>query len=88
LTAIVSPAREELTFGRGKEAVILPTSNGYYLFSIECLNKIRDAFIILVSDSKLAIIIPPASISLKLVRARKDGMIIGATYCSHKLPVE
>ena len=68
--------------------MILPTSYGYYLFPIERLNEVRDAFIILVSDSKLAIIVPPASIGLKLIRARKDGMIIGASYCRHKLPVE
>jgi hypothetical protein len=68
--------------------VILPTPDGYYLFPIECLNEVRDAFIILISDSKLAIIVPPASIGLQLVRARKDGMIIGAAYRGNKLPVE
>jgi hypothetical protein len=68
--------------------VILTTPDGYYLFPIERLNEVRDAFIILVSDSKLAIIVPPASIGLQLVRARKDGMIIGAAYCGHKLPIE
>ena len=68
--------------------MILPTPDGYYLFPIERLNEVGDAFIILISYSKLPIIVPPASISLKLVRARKDGMIIGAAYCRHKLPVE
>jgi hypothetical protein len=56
--------------------------------SLPRLDEVRDAFIILISYSKLAIIVPPASIGLKLVRARKDGMIIGAAYCRHELPIE
>jgi hypothetical protein len=39
-------------------------------------------------NAELAIIVPPASISLELICAREDGVIVRASYGGHELARE